>query len=115
MFLRQKNQEKKGSSNPLQDPDFTTPPSNVSTDLLSHVQRTSSNSEFVYPDPKPTSKLEFDDSNLSIAIRKGVRSCTQHPLSKYVSYENFSFAFCFFTLQLSVLDIPNTARCFKNS
>ncbi|RDY14085.1 hypothetical protein CR513_00898, partial [Mucuna pruriens] len=54
----------------------TSPLGNVSNDLLPHVQCTSSNSEF------------------------GVRSCTQHPLSNYVSYENLSLAFRLFTLQL---------------
>ncbi|RDX76748.1 hypothetical protein CR513_43230, partial [Mucuna pruriens] len=90
--------------------DSTSPLGNISVDLLPHVQCTSSNSEFVYSDPKSSSKLEFDDSNLLIVIRKGVRSCTQHPLSKYVSYENLSPEFRVFTLQLSVLETPNTLQ-----
>ncbi|RDY14206.1 hypothetical protein CR513_00767, partial [Mucuna pruriens] len=76
-----------------------------STDLLSHVQCAYLNSEFVYSYLKPGAKL--DDSNIHIAIRKGVRSCTQHPLFKGVSYENLSPTFCAFTSQLSVLEIPN--------
>ncbi|KAG6762590.1 hypothetical protein POTOM_033100 [Populus tomentosa] len=32
----------------------------------------------------------IDDSNIPIALRKGVRSCTSHPISKFVSYEGLS-------------------------
>ncbi|RDY13355.1 Copia protein, partial [Mucuna pruriens] len=83
--------EKKGSSNPLQGPNSTSPPSNVNIDLLPHVQCTSSNFEFVYSNPKPSSKLEFDDSNLLIAIRKGipniVRDALRTPEWKEVVFE----------------------------
>ncbi|RDY14079.1 hypothetical protein CR513_00908, partial [Mucuna pruriens] len=37
-------------------------------------------------------------------------SCTQHPLYKYVSYENLSPAFRVFTSHLSILEIPNTLQ-----
>ena len=34
--------------------------------------------------------LEQGDLDLPIALRKGVRSCTQHPISHYVSYDCLS-------------------------
>ena len=37
-----------------------------------------------------------------------MRSCTQHPLLKYVSYKNLSPVFHAFTSQLSCMEIPNT-------
>lgn len=48
-----------------------------------------------------------DDSDLPIAIQKGVRSCTKHPLSNFVSYEKLSPSFRAFTSQLSCREIPN--------
>jgi hypothetical protein len=39
-----------------------------------------------------------------------VRSCTQHPLFNYVSYENLSPVFRAFTSQLSCMEIPNTVQ-----
>ena len=39
-----------------------------------------------------------------------MRSCTQHPLSKYVSYKNLSPVFPTFTSQLSGMEIPNTVQ-----
>ncbi|KAL6333802.1 hypothetical protein AAG906_028988 [Vitis piasezkii] len=43
-----------------------------------------------------------------IALRKGVRSCTQHPISKFVSYDNLSPSFHAFTTNLSRIDVPRT-------
>ena len=43
-----------------------------------------------------------------IALRKGVRSCTQHPISKFVSYDNLSPLFHAFTTNLSRIDVPGT-------
>ena len=43
-----------------------------------------------------------------IALRKGVRSCTQHPISKFVSYDNLSPLFHAFTTNLSRRDVPKT-------
>ena len=28
-----------------------------------------------------------DDSNIPIALRKGVRTCTDHPICKFISYD----------------------------
>ena len=48
----------------------------------------------VSSDPLPS------DSDLPIALRKGKRTCTSHPISNFVSYNHLSsiffFVFCFF-------------------
>ena len=36
---------------------------------------------------KNPSDSKIDDLDLPIASRKGVRSCTKHPMSNYVSYD----------------------------
>lgn len=33
------------------------------------------------------SPVPYDDSHLPIAIRKGTRSCTQHPVANHVYYD----------------------------
>lgn len=33
---------------------------------------------------------ELKDLEISIALKKGLRSCTKHPLSKFISYERLS-------------------------
>ena len=43
-----------------------------------------------------------------IALRKGVRTCTQNPISKFVSYDNLSPSFHAFTTNLSRIDVPRT-------
>ena len=93
----------KGSSNPLHYQESMNPPGNVLINSLPHVQPTSSSSsESASLENESCSNSEVDDSNLPIVIRKGVRSYTQHPLSKYVSYKNLSPIFRAFTSQLSL-------------
>ncbi|XP_073129675.1 uncharacterized protein [Henckelia pumila] len=48
--------------------------------------------------------------NIPITIRKGVRSCTQHPISKCVSYSNLSSSFRTFTVSLSSIKIPRSVQ-----
>ena len=106
---RQRTTQMKGSSNLLHYPESTNPPRNALINSLPHVQPTSSSSsESTNLEHESCSNSEVDDSNLPIVIRKGVRSCTQHPLSKYISYENLSLVFRAFTSQLSCMEIPNT-------
>ena len=45
--------------------------------------------------------------HLPIAIRKGVVSCTQHPMSKFVSYQRLSSIYSTFIANVSGIDIPN--------
>ena len=52
-----------------------------------------------------------DDYGLPIAIRKGVRKCTQHPLyplSHFVSYEKLSGSHKSFLTHLNTITIPKT-------
>ena len=48
----------------------------------------------------------FDNSDLPIAVRKGVRSCTKHPISNFISYEKLSPTFRAFTCELKKIEIP---------
>ncbi|KAL0534935.1 hypothetical protein IC582_029239 [Cucumis melo] len=55
-----------------------------------------------------TRKLdEYDPSlNIPIALKKGTRSCTKHPICNYVSYDNLSPQFRAFTASLDSTIIP---------
>ncbi|KAA0054133.1 Cysteine-rich RLK (RECEPTOR-like protein kinase) 8 [Cucumis melo var. makuwa] len=55
-----------------------------------------------------TRKLdEYDPSlDIPIALRKGTRSCTKHPICNYVSYDNLSPQFRAFTASLGSTIIP---------
>ena len=44
--------------------------------------------------------------DLSIALRKGTRSCTKHSIANYVSYKNLSPQFRAFTTSLDSTTIP---------
>ena len=46
--------------------------------------------------------------NLPIAIRKGTRSCTNHPISNFVSYNTLSLSSLAFVSSLSSVFIPHT-------
>ena len=50
----------------------------------------------------PDNSGSASQSNLPIALRKGVRTCTQHPLSNFVSYKNISPQHCVFISQYLV-------------
>jgi hypothetical protein len=47
-----------------------------------------------------------NSDNLPIALRKGVRSCTQHPISQFVSYDRLSPSYHAFVSSLSSISIP---------
>ena len=47
-----------------------------------------------------------DDLTKLIAQRKGIRSCTQHPISYFVSYEKLSPSYRAFTTNLDNIQIP---------
>ena len=52
---------------------------------------------------------QFDPTlNLPIAHRKGVRSCTQHPLRSCISYSNLSPKFQAFVTSLDKIKIPSS-------
>ncbi|TYK02036.1 reverse transcriptase [Cucumis melo var. makuwa] len=50
---------------------------------------------------------EYDPSlNIPIALRKGNRSCTKHPICNYVSYDSLPLQFKAFTASLDSIVIP---------
>ena len=51
-----------------------------------------------------------NELDLPIAHRKGVRSCTQHPLSNFVSYDSLSPSYRAFVLSISSVSIPQNWR-----
>jgi transposase InsO family protein len=57
------------------------------------------------PPPQSTSDLD-----LPIAIHKGKRTCTEHPISNCVSFDHLSPSFKAFSLSLSSLVIPKSYR-----
>jgi hypothetical protein len=48
--------------------------------------------------------------NLPIAQRKGVRSCTHHPISDFVSYQHLSPSYHSFVSKLSSVSIPKNLQ-----
>ena len=58
------------------------------------------------------SSVNRDTSNLNIpiALRKGVRSCSQHPISNYVAYDHLSPSIRALATNLSGVEIPKTIQ-----
>ncbi|RVW84320.1 Copia protein [Vitis vinifera] len=52
----------------------------------------------------------IDDSTLPIALRKGVRRCTDHPIGNYVTYEGLSPSYRAFAISLDDTQVPNTIQ-----
>ena len=81
----------------------TYPPSNTFLEPTQPIQSTSG------LNPKSTSPMfdssESRNSNIPMVVRKGVRSCTKHPSSNYMSYKNLSPKFHVFTSQVSCMEI----------
>ena len=64
---------------------------------------------------KPSSSNSNDQDNpskmnIAMVLRKGVRSCTKHPLSKFMSYSNLSSSFAAFTSRLSCVEVPKNIQ-----
>jgi len=49
-----------------------------------------------------------DDSNIPIALRKGVRSCTSHPISRFVSYRGLSSSYHALVPAINSVQVPNS-------
>lgn len=47
--------------------------------------------------------------HLSIALRKGMCTCTHHPISQFVSYDHLSLSFCTFALSVASDSIPQSS------
>ncbi|RVX21560.1 Retrovirus-related Pol polyprotein from transposon TNT 1-94 [Vitis vinifera] len=66
------------------------------------------------PDGTVDSELENDILNMPIAWRKGVRSCTQHPIGNFISYDKLSPTFRAFTSSITEIQVPqNIHEAFK--
>ena len=50
------------------------------------------------------------DLDLPIALRKGTRACTKHPIAKYISYSNLSDNYKVFTTNISKLVVPRNIQ-----
>jgi hypothetical protein len=51
-----------------------------------------------------------NDTSLPIAQRKGVRSCTHHPVSNFVSYQHISSSYRSFVSKLSSVFVPRNLQ-----
>ncbi len=61
--------------------------------------------------PIPTSNHDENDNlDTPIALRKGVRSCSQYSISNYISYRNLSPRYHSFVSQLSSIYIPYSVQ-----
>ncbi|XP_028086199.1 uncharacterized protein LOC114287116 [Camellia sinensis] len=66
-------------------------------------------------DSTDNSELENSILNMPIAWRKGVRSCTQHPIGNFISYDKLSPSFRAFTSSITEIPIPqNIQEAFKS-
>jgi hypothetical protein len=52
----------------------------------------------------------LNDTSLPIAQRKGVGSCTHHPVSDFVSYQHLSSSYCSFVSELSFVSVPRNLQ-----
>ena len=62
------------------------------------------------PGTHPISPILFPDLDVPIANRKGVRTCTKHPIVKYLSYQKLSKNHKAFTSNISHLFVPRTIQ-----
>ena len=82
--------------------------------VYTHHQKVST-SEPVPTDPSPVDgphqpSTSPSDLDIPIALRKGNRSCTGHPISKFVSYDHLNFTFRQFALSVSSEYIPKACE-----
>ena len=85
-----------------QDVPFVPPPPPIEFSLPLPLSASMSEDS---PPPQSTSDL-----SLPTAIRKGKRTCTEHPISNYVSFDHLSLSFKAFSLSLSSLVVPKSYR-----
>ena len=53
---------------------------------------------------------EFIDLDIPIAIRKGTRKCTQHPISNFISFDRLSSSHKAFVTKLHTIRTPQTIQ-----
>ncbi|XP_071918386.1 retrovirus-related Pol polyprotein from transposon TNT 1-94 isoform X2 [Coffea arabica] len=100
-------------------PESSSPPDSIARLSRPHLQVYSRRSivEKV-PDMPRTSPINSQSSNsgmtpsceldLPIALRKGKRHCTSHPISNFVSYSRFSMSYSSFVASLDSISIPKS-------
>src|ERR1044072_7743493 len=54
--------------------------------------------------------MNTDDTDIPIAMRKGVRTCTQHPIERYVSYGKLSQKYRSFVAAVDSQEIPRNIQ-----
>ena len=59
--------------------------------------------------PAPSSSLPKTD-DLPIALRRGKRTCTQHPIAHFLSYHRVSSCLHSFTCTMSSISIPSSYK-----
>ncbi|CAM8951770.1 unnamed protein product [Rhodiola kirilowii] len=64
--------------------------------------------ESAHGEPNISYETCVNDLSEPIALRKGVRECTKHPIARHVSYQNLSPQFRAFTLSITDDEIPKT-------
>jgi len=56
--------------------------------------------------PPPQPSVSSSDFDVPIALRKGKQSCTDHPISYFISYDNLTPSFHQFVMSLSSVSLP---------
>lgn len=94
------------SRSPLSEPPLQVYQRKKTRDIVSYGPAPSSS-----PSEVPASPLApADPDNLPIALRRGKRSCTQHPIAKFVCYDHISPCFHSFACTLSSISIPSSYK-----
>ena len=75
--------------------------------IIVHESGTEDNTQNSIPNFVP---YIFDDIEIPIALRKGVRSCTQHPMSHFVSLQNLSPHYKAFLSSIMSQKIPASVQ-----
>ena len=94
------------SSAPVSLPDVS--PSSASVPSLSEVDPPSSPTVLATSSPLPSPPPPASDLDLPIALRKGTRQCTQHPIAHYVSPARLSPSYQSFALAVLTESIPKS-------
>ncbi|RVW87656.1 Retrovirus-related Pol polyprotein from transposon RE1 [Vitis vinifera] len=90
-------------------------PANTSK-LKVHSRKGKSTTSSHIPSSKPESGNEnthssvYNDLYWPIALRKGTKQCTQHPISNFTSLHCLSSTYRAFITQMSFVEIPNTIQ-----
>lgn len=71
------------------------------SDQNPHVPIPKSSLDSIFETGNMSIPSEVGDSNIPITLQKGVRSCTQHPISNFVSYHALSSSFRNYVVSLS--------------